>query len=143
MSSEYQVTSWPDTRNRWNKDYGNTLSEGAITIAAFAHRPSRSLVSTEAASGVDFSARAFEVDLDVETMFVATKAVSLRRTKIYFIDAGAEIDAPCLGDDIAAFEDRDFRLAFAVTVELNAHFPGSNPLAFDHRVRGHIQILDL
>ena len=97
----------------------------------------------EAASGVDFSPRAFEVDLNVEAMFVATKAVILNRAQIYVIDAGAEIDPPCLGDDIAAFADRDFRLAFAVTVELDPHLPGSNPLAFDHRVRGHIQILDL
>jgi hypothetical protein len=100
-------------------------------------------VSTEAPSGVDFSPRPFEVNLDVEAMFVATEAVSFRRTQIYLIDSGAEIDAPSLGDDIAAFADRDFGLAFAVTVELNLHFPGSNPLPFDHRVRGHIQILDL
>ena len=59
----------------------------------------------EAASGVDFSPRAFEVDLNVEAMFVATKAVSFRRTEIYFIDSGAKIDPPRLGDDIAAFAD--------------------------------------
>jgi hypothetical protein len=100
-------------------------------------------MSTEAASGVDFPPRTFEVDLDVEAMFIATQAISFHRTQIYFIDSGAEIDSPRLSDDFAAFTDRDFCLAFAVPVELNSHFPGSNPLAFNHRVRRHIQILDL
>src|SRR5688572_2489498 len=98
-------------------------------------------MSTEAASGIDVSSRTLQVHLNVEAMFVATKAVILHRTQIYFIDTGAEIDSPRLSDDFAAFADRDFCLAFAVTVELNSHFPGSNPLAFDHRVRRHIQIL--
>jgi hypothetical protein len=101
------------------------------------------LLCAEAASGIDFFSRTFQVGLDLEAMFTAAEAVIVRRTEIYFIHAGAEINTARLGDDIAAFADRDFGFAFTLPVELDAHFPGPNPLAFGHRVRGHVQVLNL
>ena len=86
--------------------------------------------------------RTFQIDLNVEAMFATAKAVALGGAESYFINTGAKIDASPLGDHVAAFPDRYFRLAFAVTVEPNADFPGSNARAFNDRVRGHIKVFN-
>ena len=77
-------------------------------------------MSTEAASGVDFSSRAFQVDLNFEAMLAAAQTIILGRAEVDFIDSGTEIYVSDLSDDIVPFSDHDFRLAVPVAVETNA-----------------------
>src|SRR4030095_6405323 len=107
------------------------------------HGPRRPLLRAELAGSVNFPSRTLQVDLNVETMFAAAEAVALRRPEIYFVNAGADIHAPRLGHNIAAFADHDFRLALAVAVEAQSHLPGANARPFDDRVRGHVKIFNV
>ncbi len=76
-------------------------------------------------------------------MFTATETVLVRRTQIYLIAPWLESNTAWLGNDIAAFADRDFRHAFAAPVEVQCHFPRLNPSTFEHRIRGHVQVSDV
>jgi hypothetical protein len=91
---------------------------------------------------VDISPGSFQVDLNVETVFAAPEAVTLRRTEIYFVHARSDHNSPGIRDDITAFADFDFGFALTITVEAQAHFPGSDSRSFDDRIRGHIQVFN-
>jgi hypothetical protein len=84
----------------------------------------------------------FEIDNDLKAMFASAEAIGFGRLNIDVIDAGAKHYPTSLPDQIIAFANRDFGFAFAVSLEKKAHFPASNPLPLDERVRRYIEVLN-
>ena len=84
-----------------------TIDLAAWAIAGFAHGPGGSLLRAELTGSVNFPSRTFEVDVNVEAMFAATKAVCLGGAQFDFINARAKVEAPFNTDGLAAFTDRD------------------------------------
>jgi hypothetical protein len=112
-------------------------------VFGLAHGPHGFLRRAKTALGVDSLAGAVEIDLDVETVLAAAHAEIIRYRYGNFIDSGPEIEATQTADAGVAFTNGDFGFSIATTVETDAHFPLSYALAFDQRVRRHIEILNL
>jgi hypothetical protein len=118
------------------------LPFGPTAVCRFAHRPHNPLGSAETAVGVDLMARAFNVDLHVQTG-VAAKAKVFTSRYFNLIYAGAQLETPSVPDDMIAFADNDIRFAIVPPVKTKAHPPGPDALALNHRIGGHVEILDL
>ena len=115
----------------------------AAAIARFAHAPHGTLASAKAARGVDLLARAVEVYLNIETVFAAGVAEALNGGNLELIHARAHIEIPGMTDDVIALTDQNIGFAIAPAFEIDAYLPCANPLAFDNRVRRHIEILNI
>ena len=70
-------------------------------------------------------------------------AEALNGGNLELIHARAHFEIPELTDDVVTLADHNIGFAFAPALEIDAYLPGANPLAFDNRVRRHIEILNI